>query len=566
MGQWRRVTGPRWAGLQRWALIAAFAGASPALPTAWAQVAGVAAPPAAALNSDRIAGRVVSTLDGHPLGGATVLIADVRTGRTAQTVLAGEDGAFVFTGVLPGKYSLQGVAPGYLADFYDAHEQFSTAIVTGAGYATDSLVLRLPPGASISGHVTDEAGEPVRGAVLKLYRETHGEGTSRVTAFRAAVADDLGEYEIGSLPPGNYFVSASGVPWYAVHPQTHTASEGDGVIASVDPSLNVAYPATFYPGATDSDGATPIPVKAGDRVSIDLRLAPQPALRLTVHLSGDAQKGFAMPQLMKQVFDDVEPIEAPAQIVGSDAEVNGIPPGRYQLRQVDPRTGGTAKTTVVDLTSRAVEVSAAEGEDPGEVSITVRDAGGAKLPRQMQVQLMGKERGIAAGQIVNEKDEAEFTGVKPGEYYLQVFGGERLYHVLRLSADGRELPDRTLHVSAGTRLRLVANVAAGAIAVEGTAKRNGRPAAGAMIMLVPQDPDHNVELFRRDQSDQDGTFLLPNVTPGAYTVLAIANGWTLEWGRADVLTRYLEKGVPLTVPAIGKTSVRLTEPIVVQPR
>ena len=515
--------------------------------------------------SERIAGHVVSALDGHPLGGATVLIGETPSGRMVQTVVADESGAFVFTGMKLGKYSLQGVAPGYLAASYDEHEQFSTAIVTGAGLPTEALVLRLPPAAVLSGHVTDEAGEPVRGAGVTLYRETHGEGTSRITRFRNAVADDLGAYEMGALPPGNYFVSAKGVPWYAVHPP-QAASPGDvGVVSSIDPSLNVAYATVFYPGVTDSDGATPIPMKAGDQVTADLRVAPQPALRLTIHLGNDPQSR-SVPQIMRPVFDDFEPVDGPVQMAGADAEVDGLAPGRYQLRQSDPRTGGTAKMTVVDLASRSAEVSTAEGEEPGAVKLMVRDASGAALPPRMQISLLAKERGIGAGQVVNEKGEAEFSGLKPGQYHLAAYGGERQYHVLRLAVDGREAADRLVQVGPGSRLAVTASIAAGAIGVEGVAKRDGVPAAGAMIVLVPRDPESNAELFRRDQSDLDGTFLLQNVTPGTYTVLAIENGWTLEWGRANILTRYLAKGVVVTVPAAGRTSVRITEPVVVQAR
>jgi hypothetical protein len=37
------------------------------------------------------------------------------------------------------------------------------------------------------------------------------------------------------------------------------------------------------------------------------------------------------------------------------------------------------------------------------------------------------------------------------------------------------------------------------------------------------------DLFRRDQSDLDGTFSLHGVIPGTYTVVAIDNGWDLDW-------------------------------------
>jgi len=35
-----------------------------------------------------------------------------------------------------------------------------------------------------------------------------------------------------------------------------------------------------------------------------------------------------------------------------------------------------------------------------------------------------------------------------------------------------------------------------------------KPVAGIMVALVPDDPEMHIELFRRDQSDFDGTFLV----------------------------------------------------------
>jgi hypothetical protein len=56
-----------------------------------------------------------------------------------------------------------------------------------------------------------------------------------------------------------------------------------------------------------------------------------------------------------------------------------------------------------------------------------------------------------------------------------------------------------------------------------------------MVVLVPRNPEANGDLFRRDQSDLDGSFALHKVIPGPYTVCAIENGWDLDWGKPDVL-------------------------------
>lgn len=68
-----------------------------------------------------------------------------------------------------------------------------------------------------------------------------------------------------------------------------------------------------------------------------------------------------------------------------------------------------------------------------------------------------------------------------------------------------------------------------------------------MILLVPENPEINLPLFRRDQSDSDGTFTLLDVLPGRYKVMAIENGWDLEWANPTLLKTRLEHAQSLDV-------------------
>jgi len=46
-----------------------------------------------------------------------------------------------------------------------------------------------------------------------------------------------------------------------------------------------------------------------------------------------------------------------------------------------------------------------------------------------------------------------------------------------------------------------------------------------MVALVPKDPESHLEMFRRDQSDLDGSFVLPRRDPGSYTIFAVEDAW-----------------------------------------
>jgi hypothetical protein len=87
-----------------------------------------------------------------------------------------------------------------------------------------------------------------------------------------------------------------------------------------------------------------------------------------------------------------------------------------------------------------------------------------------------------------------------------------------------------------------------------------------MVVLVPNDPANHLDLFRLDQSDSDGSFELRNVAPGQYTLVAIEDGWELEWERPEVIGRYLPGGIPVTVTESSGKLVRLSEALPVQAR
>jgi 5-hydroxyisourate hydrolase-like protein (transthyretin family) len=207
----------------------------------------------------RIAGTVINADSGRPLPQTRVWIYNLKNPEALQALMTSENGRFEFNQLGPAKYSLQGMRHGFITTAYDAHEEYATAIVTGAGIDTENLTLKLTPTAVLAGNVLDESGEPVRGATVTLYREDHSAGVSRVEQINASGADDLGGYEFSGLEPGNYFVSATAKPWYAVHPASSGNPGTPDLPATVDPSLDVAYPTTYFPDATDADQAPPVP-------------------------------------------------------------------------------------------------------------------------------------------------------------------------------------------------------------------------------------------------------------------------------------------------------------------
>src|SRR5437016_9523555 len=124
----------------------------------------------------------------------------------------------------------------------------------------------------------------------------------------------------------------------------------------------------------------------------------------------------------------------------------------------------------------------------------------------------------------------------------------------------------SLTIAPGSSAKVTLSLIGGMATVEGIAKRDGNGISGAMIVLVPEDPESHRELFRRDQSDQDGTFLLPSVIPGPYTILAIEDGWDLDWAQSAVIASYARHGLKVTIrPGVNGT-FKVPEAVQVQAR
>ena len=509
----------------------------------------------------KIAGTAVNAVTGARLSGVKVTIADTRARARRIETITDEGGHFAFGGLPVGKYALQGTRSGYLASAYEQHEQFSTAIVTGPEFETGKLVLRLMPMATIAGRVVDEAGDSVRSARVQLYVEDHNGGMSRVVSAGGAMSDDRGYFDIGVLRPGTYFVSVNAKPWYAVHPPGENSRQG------VSPALNVAYPTTFFGGATESEAAVPIELKGGERREIEIRLSPVPALRLVFRVPEEG--GFEMPTLQKHIFDSVQALQLTEMHLVKPGvfELAGVPAGRYDVKSGSKEPGDVRVVSEVNLTHDGQDLSEFKGEALGSLKVTVRVLGGEPLPGQWALGLRDARQTLVALQPGQASAQVTFEAVKAGKYGIVFLAPGKRYAVERIvEASGEVAGLHEVDIAAGASMEITAEFVEGEVRIEGVAEKKGKPVAGVMVALVPSNPEANVDLFRRDQSDFDGTFTLRAVVPGTYTIVAVENAWEFDWMTARVLARYVQHGQNVTIGEKMMGMLHLPEPVEVQGR
>jgi hypothetical protein len=424
--------------------------------------------------------------------------------------------------------------------------------------------MKLAPNGMIHGKILDEAGDPVRRATVNLYYDDHSEGVDHIRDAQSATTDDLGAYEMTSLQPGTYYICATAIPWYALHPPSDVDRSGAGEQVKLAPaanrSLDVAYPLTYYPDVTDSDSAAPIPIRGGEKLEVDIHLNPVPALRLLFHVTGDERHGFAFPHFEQHSFEGSTGVNAASGMMVSPGvvEVTGIPAGRYDVRLQGQ--GTNLLMSGVDLTTQGQEVDTSSAEAFSSVKLAAHIPGEGK-PAELVAGLRSRGRTGISASALDAKGEVQLDQIPAGRYEVVLFGSGKNYSISRISAEGAEVSGRSVSITAGSSVSIDVTASAGSSVVEGIAKRAGKPLAGAMVVLVPKEVEGNRDLFRRDQSDLDGTFSLRDVAPGSYTLVAIENGWDLDWSQPGVIAVYAKHGRPIEVRNTPGKPLRLDSPI-----
>ena len=523
----------------------------------------------------RIAGTVVNSLTGQPIPSASVAIAPTTQGMErdiSKSFLTGPDGRFSFMGLTRGKYSLMAAARGFSLQYFEHHDPYATAVAVGPDLDAEHLVFRLDPDASIGGQVTDENNDPVQNAMVRLFQASTEGGEQQTLPINQVQTDDQGNYRIGHLAAGKYYLAVSARPWYAqsVRPLPRSGNaDADPQAAQDAAALDVTYPLTFYPDSPDSAGASPLMLSPGEKATADVPLRAVPSLHLRIHTGGSGDNPvlgrMVFPRVSQRIFDGFldSVTHAPVSWIAPGViEISGLAPGHYVIEMPLPsglaeKPNGEGWYREIDLVGDA-EVSASDGPRFAAVGGSVVFDNVTRVPAEAAIQLSNPETGESFRSDISDKGEFDFQGddVRPG-HYIVALDNVNGFFLRQVTATGAIVKGRTIDISGRTRVRIAAVASRGAARVEGTAMHDGQPFSGAMVVLVPQDPGNNLPLFRRDQSDSDGTFTLPNVVPGAYTVIALANGWDLEWANPSVLQPYLKQGETLQVPAQGKLQIKV---------
>jgi hypothetical protein len=286
----------------------------------------------------------------------------------------------VFDRLTPGAYRLSVQKTGF-APLNGPGVPTSSPIQLVAGQVIDNLDLHLQKGAVISGKVLDAAGEPLPDArVMPLRRMTMGRSGAPARLFPAGPGgqtNDLGEFRIAGLAPGEYYVAASprmGGPF------------GGSATAPDDTTKRTTTTTTFYPGTTDELSAQAVRVTAGNEfTNVVFTIQTVPAFRIFGIVIDE--NGAPVPDAMVMLSGDVRAGVFVGGIGGSARSgadgrfvIGDVAAGTYHLNASLPmRAGGGGGVGAFSSFSSGTINGRGSPEQPPEVVVTDADVKDARV-------------------------------------------------------------------------------------------------------------------------------------------------------------------------------------------
>ncbi len=541
---------------------------------------GGACPPSAAQSAENatakqtatVAGIVVKDPRGEPVKKVVVeLIADEHERGANYTAVSAADGTFEIEGIRPGQYRLFVEKTGYLEMEKNRPRPDGRLLALTAGQEIENAIVHVQAAAVAHGRVTDEDGDPVAGAQVGLLRQTYQSGHRQWETAGNETTNDLGEYRIAGIAPGNYYVAVSPPPSF----RSMIESSAAGSPHPSDKQQHMSYRTTYYPAALEPDQATAVVFHAGDEFPMDFTLTPQPSFVVRGVIAGIPPNASAV--VMLQSGDLAEVSSGAEAHKDGSFEMQDVAPGDYSL--VATAGGGSERL----MTRQRVHVGSAAVDSlrltlqPGSVvhGHLYLDTPPAKTGSLTQFSVLlvaddGEGEGSRAVMIgggfssvasVKADGSFEWNDVAPGHYYPQLisgsFGGTDWF-LRSASSGGRDLSESGFAVS-GSTLTMDLVASSRSATITGLAKNHdGKPVANATIVAVPtaqyrKRPDH----YATATSDQTGHFTLQGVRPGNYTLFAWESLEGEQYYDPDFLKRSEGQGSPMGLAESERKSIEL---------
>ena len=521
-----------------------------------------------------IAGLVVGADTSEPLRKATLSLSS-EDSETQYLSRTDAEGRFLIANLPPGRYQLWAASQGYVGTAYGAKSPRRQAppIVLEKGQELHVL-FRLQRTAAIAGRVLDENGEPVQDARVST-QSYYGRGEKRqLRDGESAQTNDLGEYRIYGLQPGKYYLRAAPSQlYYGAWSILRMSKRSGGTKDQDEPVL--VYPPVFYPAATNIAQASRIELKPGDEFRADFAFAPVSAFSVRGHVLGAFAK--SRDPLVVTLAPKGGDNEQQATRVEKDGsyEITDVLPGSYRL--FVSVAEDLFKSNQQIAVKRDVEVTNGDLENIDlALSVASRIEITGKLTIEGEATPTFERFGVQLLQSGDDNDSNDwkysqvrsdgtfsFQRVSPGTYFVQASDRSptvRLGYYLKSARYGtRDVTDSGLTVTEGAQPRLDLVLGFSSLRIEGIVLDDkDLPVAGAAVVAVPRGLGRASRWSRRiATSDKNGGFVIANVRPGEYKLLAFDDADYQDYSDDEFMKRHEDASVTAQAQAGSTTKVKL---------
>jgi sarcosine oxidase gamma subunit len=511
-----------------------------------------------------VEGTVVCAGTDEPLGKARVTLSNKDDkDRNSRVAVTGTDGKFMFKGVAPGSYDLNVYHDGYIPRSYgeDSEGKGAAILTLAAAQKMSDLLFRLQKCAAISGRILDEDGDPVRDAFVVVMRRKSRHGLVTTVGLSSAQTNDLGEYRVFDLPPGQYCVRVTFGDMERMQMRV-----GDQKNAESGSKAANNYVPTYYPNVVDGSRASVIELKSGDELSsIDIMLTRNRTYKIRGHITdlvGDnGQYGIS-------AFSEGEWTPPSAgQIKNGLFEVAGLLPGKYlviasgSVEKQDRRqvVQGLARVEVVDADLDSVNIVIKRGSD---VHGRVLMEGNKALPKHLTIflQLVDPD-GMPGGNARVRADGTFELNVPDATYRIDAYSECAECYVKSAKIDGTDHLEKGVQIVGGISQVIEVVYSNRSGSVEGVVTKSDQlPATGVTVLLVRDPPPLHGKLtrFKEGTTDQYGHFTIRGVAPGKYKAFAFATAPGFDdFTDPEFIGPLESKGESVSIEENGKQTLQL---------
>src|SRR4051794_19124789 len=308
----------------------------------WSSVAAAQAPPippppgflqppprdATRTGTAVIRGHVFDAGTGQPLRKAQVRVfaPELRENRLATTRV---DGGYEIKDLAAGRYQLNASKGSFVQLQYGQSRPFEPGkpLEVANGQTIEKIDFSLPRGGIITGRILDEFGDPASDVQVMAMRYQYIQGRRQLTPVgRPATTNDIGEYRVYALPPGQYFLSA-------------TLRNFSFDAASDDRS---GYAPTYYPNGASIADAQRISIGVGQVIGdISFALSPTRLARVAgTAVDSDGKPLAGSTIIMMQISGAMMMSTAGGQIRPDGSfSIANVAPGDYIMQAISNTSG-----------------------------------------------------------------------------------------------------------------------------------------------------------------------------------------------------------------------------------